>query len=627
MMIRSAYKGFLFLMTTLLTSHAIAQEAGHFNLGGKQVDTGSFNQQIRTLMAECNIPATSVALIDNGAVVFFNAYGVKKDTDLVTKETVFEACSLSKTFLLYAVYKLADEGRLDLDKPLYEYLENERLKHDPRYKKITARMVMSHSSGIENWSGFNNGDTLEIVSEPGTKYVYSGEGYVYLSEVVATILQKKYVDYMKERVLEPLQLNHTYTHFTEDEKHPDNYAIGHDPFGRSYEKWINTEPEPASGINTVANDYAKLILAIFGGKNLSATRIHDIMQPVVKLNEKDSTAFFGPGFVVLRNATDTLIYQGGDNEGWKACVLYSVVQKKGLVLMTNSDRGLVMLDRLNQSSVNLDIRPILSKLEFTRQYPNDVTTLLATYKKKGFSQMIKTLDELIDSRKIQPHTLNELSFLIYQYDWRLAQKLLHKNLAMTPSDSLSYYMLGAIAFRLKDYNEARDCFRQARQMKFADFDNNYALDLWLSNCQRNINDLQTRSANKTTIQPGQKARVESEYYNRMYAMENGNSEDTDNTNAVMSIDKDGWLEYKVYVGKPGKYNVSFRVNGTLNKETVTLKSGTKVVARIDKSSLKEVEGWNTITTTAQLPAGWQTMKLNMPATTMSINWFEFTPVR
>lgn len=627
MIIRSAYKGFLFLMAMLLTDQAIAQDASQFNLGGKQVDTGSFNQQIRTLMAECNIPATSVALIDNGEIVFFNAYGVKKDTDLVTRETVFEACSLSKTFLLYAVYKLADEGRLDLDKPMYEYLENDRLKHDPRYKKITARMVMSHSSGIENWSGFNNGDTLEIVSDPGTRYVYSGEGYVYLSEVVATILGQKYVEYMKERVLAPLQLKHTYTHFTADEKYPDNYAIGHDPFGRSYEKWINTEPEPASGINTVANDYAKLILAIFGGKNLSEKRIHDIMRPVVKLNERDSSAFFGPGFVVLRNTTDTLIYQGGDNEGWKACVVYSVVKKKGLVLMTNSDRGLVMLDRLNQLSVGLDIKPILSKLEFTRQYPNDVTTLLATYKKNGFAQMIKTLDELIESRTIQPHTLNELSFLIYQYDWRLATKLLHKNLAMSPSDSLSYYMLGAISFRLKDYREARDCFQQARQMKFTDFDNNYALDLWLNNCQRNINDLQVRSASQTTIRPGQKTRVESENYNRMYAIENGDAEDADSTNAVMSIDKDGWLEYKVFVGKPGKYSVSFRVNGTLNKETITLQSGRKIVARINKSSLKEREGWNTITTSAQLTAGWQTIRLNMPATTMSINWFEFTPAR
>ena len=107
----------------------------------------------------------SLALIDNNEVVYYNAYGQKEcnKNKKVNKRTVFNGASLTKTYLLYTVLKLADERKIDLDKPVYQYLEYPRLEHDERYKLITARMLLNHSSGIENWQDRNDPKKLEIL--------------------------------------------------------------------------------------------------------------------------------------------------------------------------------------------------------------------------------------------------------------------------------------------------------------------------------------------------------------------------------------------------------------------------------------------------------------------------------
>jgi len=64
---------------------------------------------------------------------------------------VFEAASLSKPVMAYAVLKLADAGKLDLDKPLSQYLDKPYIDNDERLNLITARRVLTHTTGFPNW--------------------------------------------------------------------------------------------------------------------------------------------------------------------------------------------------------------------------------------------------------------------------------------------------------------------------------------------------------------------------------------------------------------------------------------------------------------------------------------------
>ena len=77
------------------------------------------------MMADVGIPGASLAIIENDKIIFNQGYGYKnmKEMSSVDKKTIFEGCSLSKSFLVFAAFKLVEEGKLDLDKPMYEYLD------------------------------------------------------------------------------------------------------------------------------------------------------------------------------------------------------------------------------------------------------------------------------------------------------------------------------------------------------------------------------------------------------------------------------------------------------------------------------------------------------------------------
>ena len=79
--------------------------------------------------------------------------------------------------------KLSEKGILDLDLPLTNYVSERWIEGDPRFSQITARHVLSHTSGLQNWRGKD--EPLRIHFTPGSRWQYSGEGYSYLQLVVA----------------------------------------------------------------------------------------------------------------------------------------------------------------------------------------------------------------------------------------------------------------------------------------------------------------------------------------------------------------------------------------------------------------------------------------------------------
>jgi CubicO group peptidase (beta-lactamase class C family) len=114
--------------------------------------------------------------------------------------TIFEAASLSKPVFAYMVLRLADRGEFDLDRPLHEMLEYPRLAHDERYKRITARIVLSHGTGLPNWGG----EKLTLRFDPGTDYGYSGEGFVFLQKTVERVTGRSLDELARREVFEPL---------------------------------------------------------------------------------------------------------------------------------------------------------------------------------------------------------------------------------------------------------------------------------------------------------------------------------------------------------------------------------------------------------------------------------------
>src|SRR5262249_36806840 len=129
-------------------------------------------KQIPQWMAEGSIPGLSIAVIHNAEMVWRRGFGIRdaESKAPVDDATVFEAQSMSKPIFAYAVMKLREKGVIDLDTPLTKYTPDRFLKNDPRLDLITARHVLSHTTGFPNW---RSEGPPRINFPPRAKHIYS----------------------------------------------------------------------------------------------------------------------------------------------------------------------------------------------------------------------------------------------------------------------------------------------------------------------------------------------------------------------------------------------------------------------------------------------------------------------
>jgi CubicO group peptidase (beta-lactamase class C family) len=219
---------------------------------------------IPRLLEEGSVPGLSVALIQKGELVWHKGFGVKnaQAKESVTDNTVFEAASLSKPVFAYAVLKLVDEGKLDLDAPLTKYLPgNYDVGDDVRINQITARHVLSHRPGFPNWRRQNNALTIHFT--PGERFSYSGEGFVYLSKVVEKITGEEFNAFMKRSVFIPLGMNDS--SYVWQDSYITQHAFSHSSMGQPTGQNKSTRPNAAASLRTTAQDFGKFLAAIVQG--------------------------------------------------------------------------------------------------------------------------------------------------------------------------------------------------------------------------------------------------------------------------------------------------------------------------------------------------------------------------
>src|SRR5205085_2345796 len=125
----------------------------------------------------------------------------------------FRAGSLGKCVFSYAVMRLFDRGVLSLDTPLMRYIGSYKRFNptDARYSMITARMVLSHTSGLAEFQEFDTGEPVRLLFAPGSSFAYSGEGYWFLQKVMEELTGKPLEIIMQNEVFKPLHMvNSTY---------------------------------------------------------------------------------------------------------------------------------------------------------------------------------------------------------------------------------------------------------------------------------------------------------------------------------------------------------------------------------------------------------------------------------
>jgi CubicO group peptidase (beta-lactamase class C family) len=316
------------------------------------------------LMKALKVPGVSIAVIQDRKVSWSGAFGQAQVPDgrLVAEDTVFEACSMSKVVFAHLVLKLVDRGMLDLDRPLCHYLDEAAIPTQAERRLITARMVLSHTSGLPNWrkGGEETEGPLPVKFRPGSRFSYSGEGMFYLQRVLEHLADEP-LELLAERTLfRPLGMDHT--SFVWTPALGPKLAAGHKADGTFKERTQYLHANAAYSLYTTPRDFAAFLLAFLnpagaGGAALSPASLKACLTPQVSLDSREPMerpgaargrgVGWGLGWSINTTATGTLFHHSGANSsGFRCFTQFDPARGTGLVIMTNGMAGGELWTRL-----------------------------------------------------------------------------------------------------------------------------------------------------------------------------------------------------------------------------------------------------------------------------------------
>jgi CubicO group peptidase (beta-lactamase class C family) len=349
-------------MAMVAASVAAGQPATVARLDGSTIPAAEIDRTMTRLMKAAEVTGAGIAILNHGKVAYLKAYGYRdKEKNLpLTVDSVMSAASISKVAFAYLAMELVDDGMLDLDKPIYQYLPKPLpeypkyadLANDPRYKRFTARMLLSHTSGFANWRWMEDDRKLKIHFEPGSRYAYSGEGIDLLQLVVETTTKKPLDELMQQRVFEPLGM--TRTSMIWQERFESDYANGYDEYGRSVgaHRWKNADA--AGSMQTTVSDQARFLLAVMDGRLLRSKTRTQMLSPQVQIlsmhqfptlsdettdENKSIRLSYGLAWGLYRTPYGGVFFKEGHDDGWRNYAVCFDQEKTGLVIMTNSGNG------------------------------------------------------------------------------------------------------------------------------------------------------------------------------------------------------------------------------------------------------------------------------------------------
>ena len=310
-------------------------------------------------MAELKVPGVSVAVIHEGRIEWARGFGVARvGGPAVTPDTLFQAASISKPVFALAVLHLVDEGKLNLDTNVNEYLRTWKLPDNEftREQKVTLRRILSHSAGltVHGFPGYEAGAPLPTTEQildgaapsntaairvdvvPGTQYRYSGGGYTLAQLLLREVTGRPLPEYMRDTVLAPLGMSQSTYEQPLPAARAAQATFAYHGDGSPVAGGPHLYPEmAAAGLWTTPSDLARYALGVreaLAGKSkiISAATARAMVTPV--LGEH------GIGPVIGGSTARKFYSHNGGNEGYR-CALVAYEDGEGAVVMTNGDNG------------------------------------------------------------------------------------------------------------------------------------------------------------------------------------------------------------------------------------------------------------------------------------------------
>ena len=338
-------------------------------LNGKKISTAEVDRIVLDLMSKAKVTGLGLSILNNNRTVYTKSYGYKNKEkhELMENSTVVYGASFSKSVFAFLTLKLVEEGMLDLDKPIAQYLDKSlpeyedytELAGDERWKLITPRMCLSHTTGFPNWrflnartADFEATGKLAIYFQPGTKYGYSGEGLRLLQLCVEKVTGKNLEELAAEKIFKPAGMNRT--SYVWQEKFEDDFAYPHNSNEETQGRKKKKKADGAGSLQTTITDFSRFIEYIMQGKGLNKKMRTMMITPQIEINSKyqfptisDETTdenkaihlAYGLGWGVLKTKYGRAFFKEGHDDGWQNYTINFKDKGISIIIMTNSDNS------------------------------------------------------------------------------------------------------------------------------------------------------------------------------------------------------------------------------------------------------------------------------------------------
>ena len=328
----------------------------------EKVNLKGLDQFITDVMVEWKVPGLAISIIKDGQLVYSKGFGFRDvDRELkVTPKTLFAIGSCSKAITAVIMGILVDEGKLDWDKPVREYLPSFKLKDLFAAERMTPRDLACHRSGLPRhdyiWynSSFSRKELFDRLQylEPSkdfrTTWQYQNLMFMTAGYLVGQITGTTWEEYVKERILGPLGMNES-NFSVEDSKKAANFAL---PYLKKGDKVIGIpfrnidNVGPAGSINSNVTEMSNWLLlnlnkGKFGEKQIiSENNLKEIHSPqmITSKTKKYKELFYstyGMGWGITAYRGHLMLSHGGGIDGFTALVSLMPQDNMGLVLLTN----------------------------------------------------------------------------------------------------------------------------------------------------------------------------------------------------------------------------------------------------------------------------------------------------
>lgn len=275
----------LALAALLMTGAAARAEVP----GGPAIDAA-----VGRLMQQTHARGVAVAVVDDGRVAYVQAYGERNQAgDPLTTDTIMYGASLTKMVFAYSVLQMVDEGTISLDRPFYEvmpdlpssytphiadfYSDYRGLAEDPRWRTITPRHSLTHSTGLANFYWLEPEEKLRIHFEPGARFAYSGEGLTMLQYQLEQVMGVNMGDRTRDHVFAPLGM--TRTSLIWRPEFAQNMADGWKEDGSPEPHDERSKVRVAGSMDTTISDMGRFAAALIRGEGLSPASRAEMVRP------------------------------------------------------------------------------------------------------------------------------------------------------------------------------------------------------------------------------------------------------------------------------------------------------------------------------------------------------------